>query len=97
MMYSQIKSLAARIETDGLAPLQNILKKLGGWPVLEEDRWVDEEFDWIKTSSKFHNAGYSGNLILGFDVQIDLTNSSRHVIYVRIYAHIFSHFYLLTE
>ena len=91
-MYSQIKSITARIETDGLTPLKKILKKLGGWPVLEGDTWIDENFDWINTSSQFHNAGYSSNYVISFNINMDMKNTSRRIIYVRIYFRIY--FYL---
>ena len=34
------------IESLGLEPLKQILKGLGGWPVLEGDSWSDEGFKW---------------------------------------------------
>ena len=83
-MCSEIKLFTARIEIDGLTPLKKILKKLGGWPVLEGDTWIDENFDWINTSSQFHNAGYSSNHVISFKVEIDRKNTSRRIISVRI-------------
>ena len=34
-----------QIETIGLAPLKEILRKFGGWPVLEAN-WNDANFNW---------------------------------------------------
>ena len=34
-----------KIEEKGLEPLLALLKKFGGWPVLEDD-WNEEEFKW---------------------------------------------------
>ena len=57
------KLFTAKIEADGLAPLQNILKKLGGWPVLESYGRSLAQFDIVKTNLKIINAGYSGYMI----------------------------------
>ncbi|XP_050064129.1 neprilysin-2-like isoform X3 [Aphis gossypii] len=35
-----------KIEKDGLKPIKKMLKNLGGWPVLEAEKWNDEEFTW---------------------------------------------------
>ena len=42
------------IEEIGLDPLKDILKKMGGWPVLEED-WDEEAFSWIDTVYTFRS------------------------------------------
>ena len=36
----------------GLEPLKNILRSLGGWPVLEGIAWLDPEFKWYTTNQK---------------------------------------------
>ena len=35
-----------QIERIGLQPLKDILKKFGGWPVLE-DNWNESNFNWL--------------------------------------------------
>lgn len=32
---------------EALAILDRILKKLGNWPVFENDKWKESNFDWI--------------------------------------------------
>ena len=73
----------ARIEADGLAPLQNILKKLGGWPELDPYEWNPDDFDIIKTNSKIINAGYPDYMIPKAGVYIDTYHKiSEHTFYV---------------
>ena len=35
-----------KIEAAGTQPLQNLLKKLGGWPVLHKNQWNSQDFEW---------------------------------------------------
>ena len=73
----------ARIEADGLAPLQNNLKKLGGWPVLDPQRRNPDQFDIVKINSKIIDAGYPGYMIPKAGVYIDTyDNISKHTFYV---------------
>ncbi len=34
------------IESIGLKPLQNVLEKMGGWPVVDGDDWDEDAFSW---------------------------------------------------
>ena len=45
-----------RLELIGLGPVKDLLTKLGGWPVLEED-WNEELFEWWETNYKFRESG----------------------------------------
>jgi Peptidase family M13 len=40
-----------RIERTGLGPLLDMLKQLGGWPVLSspDQPWDENNFDWMQT------------------------------------------------
>ena len=69
-----------RIEKIGLEPLKNMLKKLGGWPVLEGDKWDEDNFTWIDTVYKFRENGYSTDYLIDFSVVTDSKNSSWRVI-----------------
>lgn len=72
------------IEMDGLTTIKEILKELGGWPVLEGDMWNEGNFDWRKSVYKFRKAGYSVDYFIDFSVGIDLKNSTRRIIDVSI-------------
>jgi membrane metallo-endopeptidase-like protein 1 len=68
------------IEEQGLDPLLKLLKLLGGWPVLEGESWNENEFDWILTTYKFRDMGYSVDYFLDFSIGVDLKNSTQRVI-----------------
>ncbi|KAJ8668211.1 hypothetical protein QAD02_009874 [Eretmocerus hayati] len=67
-------------EEEGLAPLHNILKELGGWPVLEGDKWDEDNFSWKESVYKLRKKGYSTGYFLTFDIVDDFKNNSRRVI-----------------
>ena len=81
-IYYNLWILAA-IESQGLAPLQNMLKKLGGWPVLDGDRWLEDEFDWKSSMYKFRNVGYRFSHLIDFIIGVDLKYNTKRVISVR--------------
>ena len=68
------------IEKIGLQPMKDMLKKLGGWPVLEGDSWDEENFSWIDTVYKFRENGYSTDYLIDFSIVTDSKNSSWRVI-----------------
>lgn len=71
------------MEERGLTPTKEILKTLGGWPVLEKD-WNEEAFDWKETTYKFRKEGFSVDYIFDFSINIDLKNSTFRVIDVSL-------------
>ncbi|XP_008554183.1 neprilysin-2 isoform X3 [Microplitis demolitor] len=68
------------IEEQGLTPLLSIVKKLGGWPVLEGDMWKDYEFNWMTSVFKFREMGYSVDYFIDFSIGVDLKNSTKRVL-----------------
>ncbi|XP_057335134.1 neprilysin-2-like [Microplitis mediator] len=54
---------------DRLEFLKEVISKLGGWPVVEGDKWNEKDFDWIKFVSQAENIGYvSGQSFMYFIV-----------------------------
>ncbi|XP_076754338.1 M13 family metallopeptidase neprilysin 2 isoform X2 [Xylocopa sonorina] len=68
------------IEKQGLKPLLDILKNLGGWPVLEGDQWDEDGFNWTESVYKFRKMGYSVDYFIDFSVGVDLKNSTKRII-----------------
>ena len=61
-----------------------MLKKLGGWPVLEKD-WNEGEFSWKDSVYKFRKEGFSVDYFIDFSVTTDLKNTTVRIIDVSIY------------
>jgi len=68
------------IEAAGLEPLKAILKKLGGWPLLEGAAWNEEGYKWYEMNYKFRENGYSVDYLVDFSVTTDLKNSSWRIL-----------------
>nr|CAD7406995.1 unnamed protein product [Timema poppensis] len=58
----------SRIEERGLGPFRELLKELGGWPVLEGDAWKEADFTWLNAVYKFRKAGYSVDYFMDFSL-----------------------------
>jgi len=69
-----------KIENIGLDPLKDMLKDMGGWPVLEGDAWDEEKFNWIEAVYTFRSHGYSTDYLIDFSIVTDSKNSSWRVI-----------------
>lgn len=70
------------IETNSLIKFKQLMKKLGGWPVIEGPDWNENHFDWISTSYKFMKIGINPDMFLNFEVLPDISNSSRNALNV---------------
>ncbi|NP_001036959.1 neutral endopeptidase 24.11 [Bombyx mori] len=68
------------IEARGVQPLLDMLKRLGGWPVLDGQSWDENSFSWEQSVYKFRDAGYSVDYFLDFSISVDVKNSTRRVI-----------------
>ena len=70
-----------QIEKLGVQPLQNRLKKLGGWPVLDEnDVESYSSFRWYEQVRKLNVEGFPINTIMRHDIGTDDKNNSYRII-----------------
>ena len=60
------------LEKRGLRPLQDLIRKLGGWPVVEGDKWIDKDFRWYNLMYKFREEGFITNNFHAISVFEDL-------------------------
>lgn len=74
----------ALIEERGKTPIETISESLGGWPVVLGDTWDDKSWSWTETVKKFREIGFSMDYILDFSIGVDLKNSTRRIIDVRL-------------
>ena len=64
------------LEEIGVTPLQEILQRIGGWPVTMGDSWVGTNFHWFEMVYKFREIGFSVDYLVDFSVSVDPKNSS---------------------
>ncbi|MPC12879.1 Membrane metallo-endopeptidase-like 1 [Portunus trituberculatus] len=69
-----------KIKEQGLAPLKDILRQMGGWPVLEGNAWDPSGFDWTTNVYINRQLGYSLDYIFDFSVTTNIRNSSWRII-----------------
>ncbi|TRY73034.1 hypothetical protein TCAL_01898 [Tigriopus californicus] len=68
------------IERLGVDPLKQILRTLGGWPVLEGASWNGSNYIWYEQVYRFRKMGYSVDYFVDFSVTTDLKNSSWRIL-----------------
>ncbi|XP_046670651.1 neprilysin-2 isoform X2 [Homalodisca vitripennis] len=69
-----------QIEAAGLDHIKEIVKRMGGWPVLEGDLWDEGSFTWKDTTYKFKDEGFSIDYLIDFSITTDYKNSTIRVI-----------------
>ncbi|XP_014207875.1 neprilysin-2-like [Copidosoma floridanum] len=68
------------IEEEGLDPLHRNLKELGGWPVLMNNSWVEDDWSWTESVYKLRKMGYLFNFFIDLSVYTHLKNNTKRVI-----------------
>lgn len=71
------------IEARGIGFVLNLLKKVGGWPVLEGHRWNANNFNWVETVYKLKDLNLRGELI-DVSIGVDNVNSFKRVVKVSL-------------
>lgn len=64
----------------GNQPALDVLKSLGGWPLLE-DQWDSTHFDVWDQGLKMYKLGFSSDTIASSYIHVDAKNTSARVIY----------------
>lgn len=54
----------SNINSLGLWTMKQIIHNVGGWPVIEENYWNEQQFDFMNTTLRLHSMGVYSKLIL---------------------------------
>jgi len=66
------------IERRGEVPLLTLLSELGGWPVLEGDKWNSSAFDWVDLIGRLRL--FNNDILLSLWVGPDGKNSDQYIV-----------------
>ncbi|XP_076028904.1 M13 family metallopeptidase neprilysin 2 isoform X2 [Oratosquilla oratoria] len=69
-----------RIAKKGVEPLKEVLKEMGGWPVVEGSSWDPSAFEWNKNIYINRKLGYSIDYLFDFSVTVNIKNSTWRII-----------------
>ena len=72
----------AAIEEKGTAPVLELLEKLGGWPVVIKDNWIEDNYNWKDTVTKINQAGLKTTFPFKLYVYSDSQSSLKNIIKV---------------
>lgn len=77
-----------RIEEQGLQPMLDIMKSLGGWPCVEPiDRWnPTNTWNWMDANKALTYLGFSAFSLFSVTVDTDMKNSSARILTVIVLA-----------
>jgi len=71
--YTRIKQFTKNLmltEKLGLGPIKKMLKSIGGWPVLEAEKWNESKFTWMDTMYKLQGVAYFFELKVAPDYNV---------------------------
>ncbi|XP_035221042.1 neprilysin-2-like isoform X2 [Stegodyphus dumicola] len=69
-----------RIKAEGTKPIKDVLRYLGGWPMVAGRKWESTTFDWLDTLIKIRDLGFSHDILMELSVTVDPWNNGAHVI-----------------
>lgn len=75
-MFSACKNETA-IAKDAFHTIKEILRAVGGWPVAKDD-WNESTFDWIQTTYKLRQLGYTYSSFLKLDIVPDPKKADKY-------------------
>jgi predicted metalloendopeptidase len=68
------------IEENAANHVKDIMKKLGGWPLLEGDKWTGTGFTWYQLAEKANRLGFDTDKLLTITISTDDQDSTRRLI-----------------
>ncbi len=71
------------LENRGVKPLLDMLNSIGGWPIVSNTNYIEENYSWQNALAKIIGV-FNLNLILGIDIIPNRDDSKTHIIHVSI-------------
>merc|ERR1712123_213855 len=68
------------IEKNAVNDLQELVGKIGGWPVLEGDKWTGENFKWHELSVKASDQGLNADRMISIGIGSDSKDSEKRIL-----------------
>lgn len=69
-----------KLDDLGIKPVQYKLNDLGGWPILEGDKWDGKDYKWWDQIYKMNKLGFTNDQLVSFGTYSDAKNSSWRVL-----------------
>ncbi|XP_045470626.1 neprilysin-2-like [Harmonia axyridis] len=70
---------STQTEQEDFKFFKNMMKELGGWPVLEGNYWNEKIFDWKSTQYNFRKLGLHHTQFISSYVGLDAKNSTKRI------------------
>jgi len=70
------------IEENSVNDLREVVDKLGGWPVLQGEKWTGENFKWHELSVKASDEGLSSDRMISIGIGTDSKDSLKRILEV---------------
>lgn len=64
------------IEAVGLKQFNEIIRKIGGWPIVEGEQWNETAYDWVESIRQMRDVGLAPNYLFSTSVELNFENSS---------------------
>merc|ERR1712106_277567 len=72
--------MGENIEKNGVNDLKELVGKIGGWPVLEGDKWTGDNFKWHELSVKASDEGLSSDRMISIGIGSDSKDSEKRIL-----------------
>jgi len=69
-----------QIEASSKDELKELLATLGGWPVVEGDKWIEDGFKWYILAQKSEAVGFSSDRLLSMSIGTDAKDSTKRML-----------------
>jgi membrane metallo-endopeptidase-like protein 1 len=85
-VYDSVRNLykscmdEAYIEENAANQVKDIMKELGGWPLLDGDKWTGTGFTWYQVAEKAGRLGFDTGTLLTITISTDDQDSTRRLI-----------------